>query len=437
MSSEKGLILMKSILKYIAVFLAVVMFCTVALSSVATIPRNRIQNNLEKSAEYLTAHETHFRRYLVPGVTSSMVDEVADANLLNIAYFLDSAHPLQSAMRCDCYYTRGHENDMFRDAVMGDILPNEQYFRYWHGSLIFIRPLLMLLNIQQIYWFHCFVTASLVICLLILLFRNGLKREGIALILSMIAVSLWTVPMCLEFTWMFLLMFAVSIVAVYFALKEKYNGFGFLFFITGMITIFLDFFTTETLTVLIPLLLTLRIRKQQGKTKSGKFALKCCVLWGIGYVTMWAAKWGLASLVLKTNVISSIHTSVEEHLASANYSSQLLYLLSILQKNLCCLFPVSIGFFGAIIIFLAIFFFLFLPICQNRVVLKKGILWPEVGCYAALGCVPYIRFVSIPHHSWYHYFFTYRAQAATVMAICFIVLELLEYNPKRRLLRAE
>lgn len=431
------MILMKSILKYIAVFLAVVMFCTVALSSVAMIPRNLIQKNLEKSAEYLTAHDTHFRRYLVPGVASSMVDEVADANLLNIAYFLDPTHPLQSAMRCDCYYIRGHENDMFRDAVMGDILPNEQYFRYWHGSLIFIRPLLMLLNIQQIYWFHSVVLAVLMVCLLVLLFRHDFQKESLALILSMIAISLWTVPMCLEFTWMFLLMFIVSIVAVLLALKEEYSCFGLLFFITGMITIFLDFFTTETLTVLIPLLLTLRIRKRQGKTKSGKFILKCCVLWGIGYVTMWAAKWGLASLVLKTNVISSIHSNVDEHLASAGYSTQLSYLLSILQKNLFCLFPVSIGFLGAIMIFLAIFFFIFLPICQNRIVLKKEILWSAVGYYTALGVIPYIRFVAIPHHSWYHYFFTYRAQAASVMAFCFIVLELLEYKPKRRLIRAE
>lgn len=422
---------MKRILRYVLSFITLVTICTLAMVFAAMIPGESIQPQMEESAGYLTEHRYHFPYYLIDGVNSSAVDEVADANLLNIAYFLDPEHPLESVMRCDCYFDIHNQNGFFREAVNNDVKPNMQYYRYWHGSLIFVRPLLRIWNIRQIYVFHCFVLSGLILFLLIFLFKHSLTAEGISLIISMIAVSLWVVPLCLEFTWMFLLAFVVSIVSVKLAKEEKYDLFGILFFVTGMITIYLDFFTTETLTILIPLLLTLRIRKRQGKEGDGWFAVKCCILWGIGYVSMWAAKWCLASAVLNTDVTAAIQSSIEQHTGSAGYSTQTMYLLSVFLKNIYCLVPISYGLTGAVITFVIVFFFGFLPVCTNRVRLKETIRWQTILLYAFMGMIPYIRYAVIPHHSWYHYFFTYRAQAASVLALCFITLELVELNPRK------
>ena len=152
---------MRTVLKYILVYVIIVGLCTAAMTCVALIPKENIRNRLEQSAEYLTIHKNHFPHHLITGIDSSGVDEVADANLLNIAYFLDAEHPLVSVMRCDCYFTSRNHNGMLLEAVKGDVQPNVQYFRYWHGSLLFVRPLLLIWNIQQIYIFHCFVVSTI------------------------------------------------------------------------------------------------------------------------------------------------------------------------------------------------------------------------------------------------------------------------------------
>ena len=50
----------------------------------------------------------------------------------------------------------------------------------------------------------------------------------------------------------------------------------------------------------------------------------------------------------------------------------------------------------------------------------------KLGVYSFLGMIVFVRLIILWQHSWRHYFFTYRALAASVLALCFIVLELIE-----------
>lgn len=85
---------------------------------------------------------------------ASNIDHYADAILLNILYHFDSAHPVTSPLTASYYYTETHnENENLYTAVTSDVTPTYDYFRYWHGSTIFIRPLLTILNLRQIYIF--------------------------------------------------------------------------------------------------------------------------------------------------------------------------------------------------------------------------------------------------------------------------------------------
>ena len=407
---------MKRIWEYAAVFIMAVYACTFLLIISAKIPRDLIQSNMEESAEYLNLHDSHFMHYLIEGVESSIVDEVADANILNIGYYFDASHPLESVM-ASRWYISGGQNKSFLEAVKEGKDPTYNYLRYWHGSLAFIRPLLLFWNIQEIYRFHIILITVLLVSLLMILFRNMLRFECFALLTAMISISLWTVPWCLEFTWMFLVMFVVSIIAVKQSVKKKEDRFFFmLFFITGMITIYLDFFTTETLTVLIPLLLVLRIRLRQGIEKNWLFSFECCSLWGTGYVGMWVSKWLLASLVLNFNAFESIKGNMKAHLVVEHGMSTIAFLKDVLVRNIRCMFPMSF-FPDALPIFFIISAGLFvLLLMKNKPMMKTA------GLFLILAFIPYARFIIIRHHSWFHYFFTYRAQAATVMALCFAVI---------------
>lgn len=49
----------------------------------------------------------------------------------------------------DRFYVREHTNmiQSFREVVHGKVLPNRTYSRYWHGSMVLLRPLLPVLLI--------------------------------------------------------------------------------------------------------------------------------------------------------------------------------------------------------------------------------------------------------------------------------------------------
>ena len=416
---------MRRILTYILVLLLASFIAAMAMAGVALIPRDRIQKQLEESAEYLTQHEEHFPYQLIDGMNSTNLDEVADANLLNVATYFDEKRPLESAMWARWYFTGyGNENEGFYRAVMEGEEANDLYLRYWHGSLLLVRPLLLFLNIKQLYVFNSVVMAVLLLGLLYIMLKNNLKTEALSFTISMIAVSAWIVPGCLEFTWMFLLMEVVSIVEVKWALSGK--DLDMLFFITGIVTIFLDFLTTELLTVLIPLLLALRIRTRQGKNGNWRFAIKSCFLWGIGYIAMWVMKWEISALILGRGTMGAVMYQAGLHLSVESGMSNLRFLFSTLQKNIGCLLPFDFGWI-ATVVFAGMVLALFIAgFKRNRITARKpsGIIW----IYLTIGLMPYVRYAVIRHHSWVHYFFTYRAQAATVMALCFSIAEVVGMN---------
>lgn len=417
---------MKKMLVYILVLLLVCFFATLAMAAVAMIPRDNIQAKLEESAEYLTQHEEHFPYHVLEGVDACGLDEVADANLLNIAAYFDEKNPLETAVYARRYLAEeGMRNEGFRRVVTEEIEPNDMYFRYWHGSLLFVRPMLLIWNIQQIYVINTVVMAALFVWLMIALFRKELKTEAIALIVSMIAVNAWIVPWCLEFTWMFLVMEAGSIIALKMTMKGK--GLNMLFFLTGIVTIFLDFFTTELLTLLIPLMLVIRVRERRG-SHIREFAVKSSILWGMGYIGMWVMKWLIMSLISGQNALQLVKQHICLHLGVESSQTQIQSLMNTLGRNIKCLFPFAYGWIATI------FSFLIITIVAIVIVKKHMIVRREerrpVQAYVLIGLIPYIRYIIIRHHSLIHYFFTYRAQAATVMALCFAIAEVVQINHK-------
>lgn len=422
---------MKALLKRVMLVALVIASLVLALIAVALIPRENIRQHVAESALYLTSDKEYFYP-AVPGTNCSRLDRIADSVLLGIAYSYNSNHPLESVIWSKYYQAEGKlKNESLLDAVNEDLPANTQYLRYWHGSLIFVRSLLLIWNIEQIYVFFTVVLAMLFMWLLGLLLRNGLKLEAITVTVSMIAVNIWFVPFCLEYIWMFLVCLIASIVAVNMAQRRKEEDYGVLFLLIGIVAGFIDFLTTETITLLIPLMLVLRIKFRQGKCCSWKFIMRSGILWGIGYGGMWALKWGFASIVLHESVIPYLADSFELHTSVSTSDPTIKYIFDALLKNIACLFPVGYGSIGVVAGLILLAATIFIPIARNSVSVRRTIDWHRIALFAFLGALPYIRYMVLHFHAWYHYFFTYRAQASSVLALCFIIRELVRFNPRK------
>ena len=408
----------------------------------AMIPRDVIRANALESAEYL--YDGELFGCVAEGVEGSRIDRYADAILLNIAYHYDAVHPLRSVMLSAYYFTPYHEeNENLLIAVRDDMEANQQYLRYWHGSNIIVRPLLTVIAVKQIYILNGAVLAILLAVFVLLAVRWRQTLLAVGMTASMAVSAAWFVPLSLEYTWTFIIMLASAVIVLCLSHNGKTRGYGTFFLTVGMLTAFFDFLTTETLTLLIPLLVLLWMGRggRAGHTMSSEgygersgisriahypwdVAIGSAVAWGAGYVGMWLLKWVLAAVTYRENVMPYITEHIGERLGGDLGLNLWQYLTGAVMKNAGCLFPLGYGGAGAVAGILLIIYAAY----RGYVYHVKGYDKESILLYALIGLVPYIRYLVLHNHSYIHCFFTYRTQAATVLAIVMIAGELTDRN---------
>lgn len=403
--------------KYPAVFLAAVCFLLGILVLSAQIPQQAIRENMLESARFLC--DGPLFGTAVEGVEGSRIDRYADAILLGVAWQYDREEPLASVMESSYYYTEyQNENQNLLDAVSQNLSANQQYLRYWHGSIALLRPLLCIFSLPQIYVLNGAVLATLALWLLAELCRKKAFVPAFGMVLGLVMTSSWFVPLSLEYTWTYLVMLAGSIIAVKLAYGGKWQHMGPFFLLSGMVTNYLDFLTTETLTLLVPLLLAFWIGRT--KTEPRPFVVKAVFSWGCGYVGMWLAKWLLAAVVLEENVLPYVVNHVQERLGGDVGLSLVRYMAGAVLRNVGCLFPLEYGTLGVLAVLTLVIFSSYVGYVHQ----KKAVCRERVALFTALGLVPYVRYLVLHNHAWLHCFFTYRAQLATVLAVVMILEEL-------------
>ena len=156
---------MKDILSIIKIILCIITLTIVecsALVFVAMIPKDSIKQHANESADILLNNDVFF--YLNQEDHASRIDRYADSILLNIAYSYDEQHPFKSIMLSSYYYeATQNENYNLKETITQNKSPNRDYIRYWHGSNLIVKPLLLLTNINGIYMINTIIIMILLI----------------------------------------------------------------------------------------------------------------------------------------------------------------------------------------------------------------------------------------------------------------------------------
>jgi len=409
-------------LKYIVLFLLVVALLTALLVFSACIPKSAIRENMLESSQYLCQGELFGR--VVDGVEGSKIDRYADSILLGIAWQYDSTDPLRSVMLSSYYHTKHqNEDENLLDAVTENLAPNQQYLRYWHGSNVLVRLLLLVCSLEEIYLINGIAMAVLTAWLLAVLWRRKYYIPACGIGLGLVLTASWFVPLSLEYTWTYLLMLAGSIISVKLTSDGKCRYMGVFFLLSGMLTNYLDFLTTETLTLLVPLLLVLWIDRHVRRQEMRSMAVtagKAALVWLAGYGGMWITKWLLASLVLGENVLPYVTGHIQQRVGSGG----LQFILSAVVRNVKCLFPLEYGTAGMLAAIGIALILMYVGYVYRRERIHKS--W--ILLLFVLGAVPYIRYMVLSNHAYLHCFFTYRAQMAAIVALVMILGELVEWR---------
>ena len=400
----------KRILVYFAVFAAALFILAAALVLSWLIPQSMMHENMLSSAEYLCKNQVFFD--LKEGAPYTRIDRYADSILLSIAYNTDSVRPIRAAMRCDYYYTPyQNENDNLLDFVRDGKIPEQQYLRYWHGSAIAVRIMHLFTDIHGMYMINAVLLCLLTVLMLIYLIYRRLCAAAVGITAGLLAAGIIYVPYSLEYTWMFLLMPVFTAAAVHCAVTGK-GDIAAMFLVFGMITNFVDFLTTETITLTIPLMCAVYAAHKNG----GKIRwLQSCAAWVCGYTGMWISKWLIASAVLGENVMPY----VTSHITRRTGDASPVYATSAVLRNISCMFPLAYGGGGVVMLLIILTAAAYVCFVYRREKIARSVL-----IYPAAAVIPLLRYIVLREHAYLHYFFTYRALAAAVTALCLIIADM-------------
>ena len=129
---------LKSVLKYVFIFILTFLLLLSALLAVAKIPKSLIYNNMLESAEYLNSIPSG--NYLIESIISTRTDQFADTLLLNIAFHYDESNALESVIWSKfAGYPNQYVAQYFLESVRDGTPAEQEYLRYWHGSNVFVR----------------------------------------------------------------------------------------------------------------------------------------------------------------------------------------------------------------------------------------------------------------------------------------------------------
>lgn len=147
--------------------------------------------------------------------------------------------------------------------------------------------------------------------------------------------------------------------------------------------------------------------------------LSCCVLWALGYAGLWVAKWVISAAVLPEldvigNALGQAATRSGSIVTEGTNGAPLnITALDSIARNFSLMFPKWILIALGALALLA----LGLVVCK-RARVRRGILI-SLLCLLFIALFPYLWYIALSNHSYVHYWFTFRAQIVTVVAIGF------------------
>lgn len=297
--------LLPSILLLYVVLLA--LFTTMVIV-VHMIPRSAIEAQFKNSVKIFVEEGDYPVKGSIDGLV--MLDNYTDCYMHNVAYCADASHPVDAAMRNYRYRDNEVMTVSMSHLASGDLV-NEpfEYGKYWHGYLVFLRPLLTVMDYGKIRILNGIILSILLVVVLILLTRRLSFGVALCFIVSLFMVHSAVVPWSLQYSTCYhiTLVSMIALLGFEWFSATRYRLL-LCFFAIGAVTSFLDFFTTPIMTLGIPLAVVVLMNKKHCRLQ---FVLALCVTWLLGYGMMWASKWLMAYLLAGYNALGEASQSIK------------------------------------------------------------------------------------------------------------------------------
>jgi hypothetical protein len=400
-----------------------------ALTLSCLIPRAAVERRCRESAAAMLPRGGFPRVFDLPS-KAFQLDNYADAVMLNVTYEVDARHPLRAALADSMRETSLDSTTWLPLGPLASSLPSRgwSYARYWHGYLVYLRPLLTLFDRRQILLIFGVILGLLTGLLACTLWRNDAPLAAVIL-LSVLLTNVVTVVHCLHHVQTYALGMAVSLFVA--RTGRRSDAFQLATFsVAGALTVFFDLVSTPMITLGVPLVVLVHGLSARGRLTAFHegpwLVFGCGAAWLFNYVAFWWAKWILATVLLGQDVIANgitqllmwegtQGTNVSQMLDSLvgfavpkRLSAPLLNVAALLEWDNPQRLVLNVALHGLVLAGAGL---LALRFRKSRVDRRF------VGLLLIIAAGPYLWFAAAAQHSNRHYWFTYRNQLVTMIAL--------------------
>lgn len=380
--------------------------------------------NLEAHvAESVSAFEGQNSHHYVGAYANSGLDNYTDALMLEMASYNGEESVIDKAAYSFYKKYKGitpNESIIMHYGDQGTMQePQAQaYSQYWHGYVNTLRPLLSMMNYQQIRVLNTIVLAALFLLVLLLMLHR--MPAGV---LPFIVCSLFLMPhivvQSLQYSSMsYVTLFILAAMLLLAGKKRSIACWCYLFLISGMCTAYLDLLTFPTVTLTLPLFVLCGLTFDDLLSLKDRFLfiLRCCISWGMGYAGMWAAKWFIVLLVAGKDFLPYLFDQMQTRISTTE-NTWFIRIKVIIENiaKLLCDFRLDLVF--------ALVFGISLTCCIRNGSFKRP-LWNTLLPYGFIALIPFGWTVIMSNHSDYHSFFTFRIYAPLIFAVLFLLNKL-------------
>ena len=401
----------------------VVMFLTIIVMSfigylslvvVYTIPVDgRMNHNIQSSAEKFLKEGS----YVGPSGRGSTLDNFTDALMV-----LSAGEKTKNGIMVDAIDIPRkvcNDKDPVEVIVASCITKNCEehigtYGRYWHGYLLYLKPLLWLMSYRHIRDIIAFLQLGLFLMVIWKLFK-----EQHVFVLPFCAAWFFLRPvstmLSLQFFSMTTLMF-LGVLGVLHLQKEKVSlsVWSFYFMFIGILASYLDLLTFPLITLGVPLLLWYCCCYKENIKLDLKRIVTLSASWTLGYGGFWFSKWVLGSLITGNNLLLNAWNAIIFR-ASGGYKEHVFTLLSVLKRRVGTVDPLFWG------VFIMITLYIGYQLYRRNALIEINILLPILF----IATYPIIWYLALRNHSGIHYF-TYRTLVILPCSILTYLMMMIE-----------
>lgn len=396
---------MRKSFKYCLTFILTAIICIVLLIVTALIPKELVKSNMVKSSEemydisYIYFFNNQKNR-------AFLIHNYPDPITFNLTYSLDSKKPFTSSILTKYYASKKFgEKVNVREKAYFDYKPNKEYYRYWHGNMFLVKALMLVFDYKNILIFLSVILIAFALLITYNLYRKN-RLLALLFLISNLVCHVYVTFYCLEYIYMFLLSYIMSLIAFKLIDKDESKIICF-FIIGGVLANFFDFLTTETLVFTLPFFIIFYFGRNKNFKDSLKFFLKSLIAFLLGYSLMWILKWLILIIIYKQLPNDFLNTHIEERgfslVAVKKESFKSIY------DNLKLIVPFCYLNNNLVILIIICYICYVIWLIIRKKIDSKGIM------LLLISIIPMLRYFVLYKHSIDHTFFTYRALLPSIM----------------------